>query len=674
MGFDKAGYHIIWANDINKDACDTYDKWANYTTDGTRKSVEERTKIVCGDITKKQSFKDICPGERVEVVLGGFPCQGFSVAGPRQVDDSRNVLYRSLVKMVDEKRPIVFMAENVVGLRTLGDGAVFDKIIDDFKKCGYTLSASKVSAASYGVPEDRTRIIIIGFRDDISHGQAYRPKVYSMPRVTMGDVLRDVTPNVDRSKDVCNEAFSSRYMSRNRKRELNDISFTIPAMAKQVPLSPHSSGMHFVEKDVWEFDDKANTFRLSWQEAAAIQTFPAGMEFVGSLDSKYKQIGNAVPVKLAHIVANDLKEVLDIVTEKGYDADRDFYKISHWFSDDVDQAHFLDLTTTGEMTTNVITHQEFTYKVLIELYEQILNMDGDKSHIHGYKSTIEKLEKTIGPRISTVRADRDDSYRAARKAVDYILNSVQLNENIKTRDYTIATEYSSIINSNDNRDIIISIEEAGRKREIGISCRYNHYALKHPRIRKDPDFLNEWTEKEFKCSNSFIRNMKPIISEIEELASRFEVWKGVPKEEKENIYSDIIEYYVDELDKYTIKNATREMSGRMANALFKYVFGKTDFYQIIYDQNKAKVFVYPFNINGTLFGKSKKGLSPIIPREVRAVARIRKNTFTIDLGFWTVTMRIHNADSRITPTSLKFDVKLQAMPVDNIRDIFSCDI
>ena len=118
--------------------------------------------------------------------------------------------------------------------------------------------------------------------------------------------MKDLDP-VD-MKDVCQASFSSRYMSRNRQRDYDDVSFTIPAMAKQVPLSPDSDGMEFEDVDKFRF--VGNYRRLSYKEAAAIQTFPVEMHFCGDLDSKYKQIGNAVPVKLAEAIAVEVNKIL----------------------------------------------------------------------------------------------------------------------------------------------------------------------------------------------------------------------------------------------------------------------------------------------------------------------------------------------------------------------------
>ena len=228
MGFHNKGFEILWANDFSKDACDTYDRWANYNSDGTRKKEENCTIIECGDITKID-LTAVLPNVDVDVVLGGFPCQGFSLAGPRQVDDSRNVLYKHFVKMVGIKNPKVIVAENVIGIKTLGDGAVFRKIIEDFSELGYTMSAPTINAKNFGVPQDRMRVIFIGIRNDICHGGAYifpegDPKI-----VTLKEALKNVGQvSMD---DVCQAAFSSRYMSRNRKRDYDNVSFTIPAMA-----------------------------------------------------------------------------------------------------------------------------------------------------------------------------------------------------------------------------------------------------------------------------------------------------------------------------------------------------------------------------------------------------------------------------------------------------------
>lgn len=150
LGFIKAGYRVLWANDFQKDAVTTYQKnLGNH--------------IVHGDIT--QISKDQLPKEPVDVVLGGFPCQGFSVANPkRSMEDKRNFLYLELLRVVKELQPKFFVAENVKGLLSMQKGQVLDMILKDFKNLGYQVDYRVLNVAHFGVPQSRERVIIIGNR------------------------------------------------------------------------------------------------------------------------------------------------------------------------------------------------------------------------------------------------------------------------------------------------------------------------------------------------------------------------------------------------------------------------------------------------------------------------------------------------------------------------------
>ena len=290
MGFENQGFKTIWANDIDKDACETHRLWSKAT-------------VIQGDIGKINL--ETIP--KSDVITGGFPCQGFSLAGPRKIDDKRNVLYKHFVELVEKNQPYVFVAENVKGILTLGDGAIIEAIIEDFADRGYNVFPSLVNAADYGVPQDRWRVIMLGFKNDMSITAYQFPQPFEK-KVTLAEALRNVpTPN---AADVCQGVYSSRYMSRNRKRNWNEVSYTIPAMSKQVTLHPSSPNMIKIDENKWEFGQNGTTRRYSWQEAAAIQTFPQKMEFMGSLTSKYKQIGNAVPVKLAEVVADEVRNAI----------------------------------------------------------------------------------------------------------------------------------------------------------------------------------------------------------------------------------------------------------------------------------------------------------------------------------------------------------------------------
>ncbi len=133
-------------------------------------------------------------------------------------------------------------------------------------------------------------------------------------RITLREALKDIDPPTP--DEICDAPYSSRYMSRNRKRGWDDVAFTVPAMAKQVTLWPGSPDMIKIDADHWEFGTNGITRRLSYKEAAAIQTFPKNMVFCGDLISKYKQIGNAVPCELARIVGIELFAILQKCKEK----------------------------------------------------------------------------------------------------------------------------------------------------------------------------------------------------------------------------------------------------------------------------------------------------------------------------------------------------------------------
>ena len=292
IGFERAGFKTVWANDINRDACDTFRRWSH-------------AEVVCGDIGKIDA--DDIPD--TDILLGGFPCQGFSLSGPRKLDDSRNALYKHYVRIVKAKQPMAFIGENVKGLLTMGQGEIMEAIVLAFSDCGYDVQYELLDAKYYGVPEERERVIIVGLRKDLGLNFEY-PKPCD-PLVTLRDVIAGMpTPGPN---DVCDAPYSSRYMSRNRKRGWDQQSYTVPAMAKQVPLWPGSPDMVKLGRDRWAFGSNGTTRRLSWQEVAAIQAFPAGMEFCGDLTSIYRQIGNAVPCNLAERVALQVRETLEEV-------------------------------------------------------------------------------------------------------------------------------------------------------------------------------------------------------------------------------------------------------------------------------------------------------------------------------------------------------------------------
>lgn len=162
LGFINAGFEIIWANDFLEDAVNSY-----------RKNIGKH--IVYGDITKISN--DNIP-DNADVIIGGFPCQGFSVANTkRSMEDKRNFLYQEMLRIISAKHPKFFVAENVKGLLSIEKGKVFEMIKSDFenlrdaegKPIGYKVEARVLNAAEYGVPQARERVVIIGNRIGIKN-------------------------------------------------------------------------------------------------------------------------------------------------------------------------------------------------------------------------------------------------------------------------------------------------------------------------------------------------------------------------------------------------------------------------------------------------------------------------------------------------------------------------
>lgn len=290
----QAGHEIIWANDIDESAVTTY-----------RKNIGDH--IVCKDI-KDVAMAEIPDG--ADVVVGGFPCQGFSQANLlRNVGDERNVLYRFFKKVVNAKKPRFFIAENVKGILSLGGGAAVKLILADFKKAGYVLDVHLVNMADYGVPQHRQRVIIVGQRKDLGKTMLFRFPKPTHAKDGMGDLppwrtIRDELdrfPDPDKPNDLPNHVYSAyklayRNFTGHRPTNPEKPCPTILARGNGgggVCAIPHYNGKR----------------RLTIRESAAIQTFPDDFEFVGTMNSCYRQIGNAVPVRFAECLGRELSRL-----------------------------------------------------------------------------------------------------------------------------------------------------------------------------------------------------------------------------------------------------------------------------------------------------------------------------------------------------------------------------
>ena len=297
-------FNTIFVNDIFTEARETYAGNAG--------------KYIYMD---KSDIRKIKQFPKADIVLGGFPCPGFSEAGPRLLDDKRNFLYLHFIRCLMQSKPKLFVAENVKGMTTLGKGEVFKQIVEDFAAAGYTIYHKLLSSEDDGGPQIRKRVILVGVRNDIDFEYQYPEPAYGDEKKGLKKIvdLRTAIGDLeDNPGEYFTGSYSSMFMSRNRKKSWSEPSFTIQASGRQAPIHPGGEPMVKVGKDKYIFTDgEENNRRLSVKEIARIQTFPDWYEFSrgtsnrnenAKLDLVYKQIGNAVPVKLALAVAEPIAE------------------------------------------------------------------------------------------------------------------------------------------------------------------------------------------------------------------------------------------------------------------------------------------------------------------------------------------------------------------------------
>ena len=303
LGFIQAGHQVIWANDHDPDAVTTY-----------RKNIGEH--ITAGNIEDV----DVEGIPEADILIGGFPCQGFSCANmKRSAEDKRNELYLQFLKVLSAKQPKYFLAENVRGLLSLDKGRVIQMIASDFEKCGigYEVTYKVLNAADYGVPQHRPRVIIVGARRDLAKKHQYRfpDPTHLKPNgngssvkkagmfendreikswVTISQALEKI-PEPSEPHGLLNHV-CSKYKITNRN-------FTGHRATDPDKPSPTILARGNGKGGVCAIQHPRNHRRLSVRESAVIQTFPIDFEFHGTLGSMYRQVGNAVPVLLAKRLA-----------------------------------------------------------------------------------------------------------------------------------------------------------------------------------------------------------------------------------------------------------------------------------------------------------------------------------------------------------------------------------
>lgn len=288
--YPKRNFEIIWANDIDKNACLTFKNYFNKD-------------IVCGDITKildnKKSDKlfEVAMPARADIVLGGFPCQDFSHAGKRKgFNSKRGLLYKSMMDVISRTKPVLFVAENVKGLLTMNGGEAIKTIVKDFESLGYHVVYKLLTAADYGVPQTRQRVVIVGTKKS-----KLPPFIHPEPTLARSNWI-GLEKAIGDLESKAEGAAPNHFWSKAKMNNGQGNSMVSAEKPGPTMRTEHHGNIE------WHWNGKR---RLSAREAARIQSFPDDFVFIPSTSAAYKQIGNAVPPVLGWHVATAAQKFLE---------------------------------------------------------------------------------------------------------------------------------------------------------------------------------------------------------------------------------------------------------------------------------------------------------------------------------------------------------------------------
>ncbi|KGQ57969.1 Modification methylase HaeIII [Gallibacterium anatis] len=315
--YSKNPFDILFANDIFKQAAEIYE--SNFHHKVNQKSILDL------DLDKD------LPKEKIDVILGGFPCQSFSYAGKRKgLNDPRGQLYKQMIRVIQHYKPKIFVAENVDGIRNANKThtnqkieSALDIILKDFQNVGYHTEYHILNAADYGVPQVRKRVIIIGIRNDLGN---INDIVYPQPQFSesgidlpkwisakqgiddLWDLINASIPN-HTIRDISKAKFYlGKKMQGNNRIIADKPSPTIRA--------EHHGNIEAHYRTLLEDENDINGWRrLSVRECGRLQSFPDNFIFTASASSAYKAIGNAVPPVMAWHIARSVWHMLEKINK-----------------------------------------------------------------------------------------------------------------------------------------------------------------------------------------------------------------------------------------------------------------------------------------------------------------------------------------------------------------------
>lgn len=324
LGFEQAGFEIVSAVDMWKDAIVTYNH--------NRKDKVAKVETV-EDFNVKE-LPELIQREHITGIIGGPPCQGFSTVGRRDVDDPRNKMYLEFYKTVKLASPDFFVIENVKGMLTLNKGAFVKDLIERFGTdgLGYTVNYKLLNAADYGIPQNRYRVFYVG----IKNKKFEFPEPFNY-KLTAKDGISDLE---GATSEHYGRAPQNDFQKEMRAGAIKPLNQDYTAHSEQtisiISQVPDGGNIRDLPAEIWKVRkynkafERMGTFKPSntidtghrnyfhyaepriptVRESARIQSFPDSFEIVGTRGSQYKQVGNAVPPMLAKIIANKIKEML----------------------------------------------------------------------------------------------------------------------------------------------------------------------------------------------------------------------------------------------------------------------------------------------------------------------------------------------------------------------------
>lgn len=284
FGLHQAGFDVLLANDVLKYAAEVY-----------RHNLPA-TDFRIGDVSQIKVFP------QSDLLIGCYPCQGFSQGGVREPDRKINYLYREFDRALRTIRPRAFVVENVSGMQRANFAHLLNNQITRFRLAGYRVKWDVLNAVDYGLAQERKRIFIVGIRSDIDADYSFPQPAFGPATDKSFQTQRDVIANLPvwPVGEFCTTPFHWYYLSRDRRRSWDEPSKTIVSNHRHIGLHPNSPELVKLRHNVWRFADDRPARRLSFREAARLQGFGETFEFPDTMamPMKFKVIGNAVPPPL----------------------------------------------------------------------------------------------------------------------------------------------------------------------------------------------------------------------------------------------------------------------------------------------------------------------------------------------------------------------------------------